>query len=146
VTYARQLGWLHATPEKASKSRMSEYTDSNIEPPLPDVEGAFYLVKALLALGLSESNGMGSVPVSWGNIKAWADATQTDLSPFELETLFQMSKNYANELNIATDPKRPAPYINLSAERIEQNRSAVADKLKNIFQSRIKTTEGDVND
>lgn len=133
----RHLAWLHATPEGSKKSRLKSYKDLDENSSflkLPNIEGAEYLVALLSEVGFVQHTGMGAVAVPWTEIESWLNCTQLDLSVWEKLTLKEMSEAYATELALATDKTRPAPYVP-EVEDIEAQRTRVADKLRNAFQS-----------
>jgi hypothetical protein len=109
---------------------------------LPDLEDAGYLVGLLSELGFVSSNGMGAQPVTWLEIDAWLRATQLDIPIWERLTLKEMSEVYASELSKASAKDAAAPYVPEDVH-IAENRTAVADKIRNVFSSfkRKKTEE-----
>ena len=49
--------------------------------------------------------------LSWKEINSWMQATQRELTPWEVNMLMSMSKAYVSEMHSATDKYRPAPYV-----------------------------------
>lgn len=82
----------------------------DVEPSLPDIGDADYLVKLMDELGGAINNGMALVPVSWTEINAWLNVTKLSLSTWEILTLKAMSAAYSYTLNDASEPNASAPY------------------------------------
>lgn len=134
----RHLGWLHATPEGAKKSRLTSFREQDVDHPfirMPDIEteySAGYLIGLLFEAGLMSSNGMGPVPISWLEIDAWLRVTETELSLWERIKIKQLSEEYVTELALATDKNRPQPYVYLPPVEVI-DRDAVADKIRSFI-------------
>lgn len=54
---------------------------------------------------------MGLSPVSWQEIKAWSELTETKLDLWETLSIKNLSNIYTTELSQGSDPKRAAPYV-----------------------------------
>ena len=91
-----------------------------------ETDGPDYIMQALFSAGPVCATGMGSGPLTWQELHAWNEATQSGLSAWELETVRQLSQSYAAEAHRAREPNAAPPHIE-QAERIE------ADALKKIF-------------
>lgn len=94
ILFARYLGWLHATPEKQSESRLADMTRWQIPPQYPPLERAGYLADMLGELGWCEYSGGYPAPLSWGELSAWQSLTGTELDTWEAELLRQASGEY----------------------------------------------------
>lgn len=75
---------------------------------------------------------MGIVPVTFLEIKSWADVTDIDLTPWEALALHKLSCEYLGEYNQADDPERPAPYCKILTY---DEQKIVSDKAKMWFSS-----------
>ena len=53
-----------------------------------------YLLEAMQNLGWCQSGGMDAAPLSWAEIKAYADCTRDLSEPWEFQTLRDMSMAY----------------------------------------------------
>ncbi len=62
------------------------------EPEIPDA--AEHLWLWFWELDSGRQVGMGHSPLSWGDIKAWMELTQTPLSPWEVGLFKQMDQAY----------------------------------------------------
>jgi len=134
--YVSHLGWLHAIPEGGKKSRLATFKAVDEEHPslkLPDIEehSAGYIIGLLYEAGLMSTSGMGPVPLSWVEIEHWLRCTDRELSLWEKLMVKQLSDEYVNELSLATDRLRPAPYSHVVVDEID--RDAVASKIMAIF-------------
>lgn len=123
--YARTLAWYGATPEKSKHSRLEQIKGNHLQernedgsavinqvdiqlPPIPEELG--YLLGFFIASGQATSSGMGLVPLSWQELKAFREENELDITLFERELLKKMSEAYCAEYHAASDPRRPAPY------------------------------------
>lgn len=78
---------------------------------LPDIPSAFgYLLGYFYLSGQATQTGMGLVPLSWQEIKAFREENELEITLWERELLKKMSEAYCTEYSRASDPKRPAPY------------------------------------
>lgn len=53
---------------------------------------------------------MGSVPLTWHEIRAWAEITETRLSPGDMEALRELSEVFVAAAAEFTGKVAPAPY------------------------------------
>lgn len=67
-----------------------------------------HLVRAITELGWSGNSGMGIIPLSWLEIKSYADATEALSEPWEFRCIREMSSAYTTERN-SNDLLRIAP-------------------------------------
>jgi hypothetical protein len=79
---------------------------------LPEIPDQWnYLLGLFFLSGQVTQTGMGLAPLSWQEIKAFIEVNDLDLMLFEKELLKKMSEAYCAESHRATDPHRPAPYV-----------------------------------
>lgn len=64
----------------------------------------------LVELGITESTGMGSVPISWRELNAWVTGTSLSLAPWEKRLLRRLSAAYLAESREAESEFRPPPW------------------------------------
>jgi hypothetical protein len=84
---------------------------------LPKIPPAFeYLLGYYFLSGQCTQSGMGISPLSWLEIQAFIDVNEIPMLLFEKELLKKMSEAYCAESHKATDPQRPAPYVERKAE------------------------------
>jgi hypothetical protein len=95
--------------ETKSPARIEAYKAAGGGLPLPELTVP-HLYTWLMEAGPIESGAMGSAPLGWPTIRAWAEQTFTPMSAWEARTLRQMSIRYFSELHAAEDPHRPAPF------------------------------------
>ena len=103
---------------------------------LPEVDGCEYLITYLMDVGPAANNGMGQAPVSYSEIKAWAELTDTRLSPWDAEMIRRLSRVYVQESIRAKDPGAPAPY----RDKLDtaQQRAAVVAGFKSLAKRKSK--------
>lgn len=94
ILWAKQAGWIAAKKERAAAE-------------LPPV-AYDYPCQVLLGAGPVEYIGMGdAVGISPQRLESWCRLTAWPLTPWEAETVLDMSKAYANARN---DEKAPMPW------------------------------------
>jgi len=107
---------------------------------LPDIneESAGYLIGLWQEAGLMSSNGMGPVPLSWVDIRAWEESCEVDIPVWEKLVIRELSEAYVSELLLTKEKMRPAPYM---VEDDSLDRSAVANNIYSILSKRIKSSQ-----
>jgi len=133
------LAWLHAAPKQnekdtSPKARMESIRESGGEVELPDLETVEYLAAWWQDIGMVESGGMGQIPLSSGEVIAWATGTGRHLTPWEFSTLRQMSRAYLQMAQEAEQWTCPAPYGSGTWDR-----QVVQDRLRQVFAARGAT-------
>lgn len=102
-------------------------------PPRPLCE---YLADYLWDAGPTLPGGMGHVPLTHSEIKAWQDNTGTELTCWEAQTLRRLSAEYLTESQAAEAPDCPAPW---SSAPTEETREDVSKKVQNAFRTLMST-------
>ena len=110
---------------------------SGIEPRLPDVS-APHIANYLFDIGATEPAGMGETVVSSSEIIAWQTGMGIELNPFEFRSIRVLSGEFLAQKNISGKPDCPAPYAGTSEE---QQRDAVAKKVREMFRARMTTQQ-----
>jgi hypothetical protein len=125
--FARQWGWLGSVPKESKKSRLEtirnpsgklsltpeedEAAQALLEIHLPKIYPAYDFLRGLFFdMGQATSTGMGIVPISWEELRAFRLENDLDLGVWERQTLKKMSEAYCAEYSLGTEPGRPAPY------------------------------------
>ena len=93
----------------------------------------------MFSAGTATQTGMGLVPLSWTEIKAWVDCYDLadTVSPWELILIRKLSEEYCAEYHRASDVRRPEPYLPV-VENVEEVRDKVANQLASIFSGYTK--------
>lgn len=78
---------------------------------MPDIKGAEYILNHLNNLGWCSSSGMGVVALSFTEIKAYMDITDTPLTCDEVLIIKRMSQAYVAELSDKNPNKQSAVNI-----------------------------------
>jgi len=89
----------------------------------------FYLVEYLWEAGASLSTGMGSVPLTWQELKAWQEQTGIELQPWELRIIRKASQEYVVQAQEAHKPDCPPP-----GKIVEQDQLKVAKHIKQVLR------------
>ncbi len=123
------MAWLHATPKPDPRSkraaaehqppaisRLEWYKKKKIPPPMPP-NPMPHIIARLVEIGLTESNGMGSSPLSWQEINAWCDRTLIDLCPWEARLIRALSVAYVAEKAKSESETHPAPWHSAVTQR-----------------------------
>jgi hypothetical protein len=118
------MAWLHATPKPDAGTKRAAMVDADAPPPLSRIAAlkrdgipiqmppnpAKHLVEFLIEIGMSEAAGMGMVPLSWREIRAWCENTRVVLAPWELRLIRRMSAEYLAEGRRAESENAPPPW------------------------------------
>lgn len=120
--YVRQLAWLHAVPRPPADtpraktfdltkalSRLAEQKKQGVDPSMPPCPLP-HMIERLTEIGLTSSNGMGTVPLSWAEIAAWQTNTHIALSPWEARLIRALSAAYVAESRSAEEEGCPSPW------------------------------------
>jgi hypothetical protein len=120
------MGWLHATPTKASHPRIKSCGDN---PPLPTVpDAAQYMTGLLFEIGPATQSGA----LTWQELQSYQHLTGKQLSAWEAQTLRNMAISYVNEYNAGREPTRPAPYVKpMESSQMKQVFKSIARSMKN---------------
>ena len=95
---------------------------------LPPLDGAEYLIDYLMELGPVASGGMGPAPITYSDIKDYAEVTDTDLTPWDAHMLRHLSRVYVGQYNASKEINSPAPYE--EAMDLDMKRKAVVAGFK----------------
>lgn len=71
---------------------------------LPDLSAAQYLLETLFEVGPVQSDGLGVGPLSWLEMKSFADATGGISDPWEFRALRRMSEAYIEGFRQGKNP------------------------------------------
>lgn len=91
------------------KKLQTDKKDDDYQPEMPPIDGG-YLVAYLFEIGPTMTAGMGSGPITHGEIESWQRITGVELNPWEARTLRRLSVDYLVESQKATDIKSEAPW------------------------------------
>lgn len=137
----RHEAWLQAIPDTKDSSGIAEDKKSRREQykeidenhnllQLPEIGSCEYLVKILFDIGPCLNLGMGLCALSWTDISSWQECTGVELDAWQANLIRRLSIEYAQEYSAASDPNRPAPYIEETFDREE-----VGDRLYAVLKS-----------
>jgi hypothetical protein len=125
--FARQLGWLHAVPDREKRSRMATLESIGGDLRLPDLHRGEYLAQMMMELGPTRSNGMGDGPTDWDVIAPFGEANGLDLG--DMQTLAAMCRGYYRTREASTQPYALAP-VDETGDPVADRRRAVAEGLR----------------
>lgn len=80
-----------------------------VEPQLPEVGEAVYLLEALMDMRIAVEGDYGPRPQTWTEVLAFSEATHKAKEHWERQVLFDMSWDYVQELKKATSPFLKSP-------------------------------------
>jgi hypothetical protein len=129
ILYCRHLGWLAATPEgqKQARHELSAYADLLDLEPEPE---AVPIVMQAKECGFYAQGGMGATPITWQEVKAWADATGNE-SLWMNDAVKACSEAYVSEYYAGKDPMRPSP---IKVDSVDRGRKAVEEQFKRLMK------------
>lgn len=94
-------------PEGKTESRGRTFPPDDPLLKLPETKHGAYLLDSLSELGFARQ---GPEPIDYQEMKAWADLTDTSLTPWESETLRMLSESYVVQLHRSKDANAAPPY------------------------------------
>lgn len=141
--YVKHLAWLQAAPDlteaeakagKKKKPRMEVYTKGHGYSFMPQVT-ANYLLSELQNAGLAKSGANGIEPLSWTELKAYVDLTDSALQPWECEAMIEVSRTYVRSYHAASDNTMPPPYVTENEDELEQHQQWVIENDEALSRS-----------
>lgn len=102
---------------------------------MPDVGYAEYVLRMLIDIGISSSNGMGLAPISWTEIKSWDEVTRGSLRPWEAETIMELSRHFVSKFNEYDKKNVYSDHVVIEDPVIDK--AKVADKVGAFFKMLI---------
>jgi hypothetical protein len=84
---------------------------------MPDIDFGFtHLIEWIHELGFFLNGGMGAIPLSYSEIKAFSDLTQNPVTPFDAKVLRDMSNAFISTQEKAKDSECKDPLLELNEE------------------------------
>lgn len=154
--YVRHTAWLAAVPEAPKVATLSRTAappprltrlqqlqkerGESYQPPMPPLDDGAYLIGYLWEVGPTLPNGMGSSPLTHGELAAWQGNTGIALKPWEARWLRRLSSEFLAELHQAEAADRPAPYVDVETEGTPSavQRAHVARSLHDSIEGLMK--------
>jgi hypothetical protein len=130
VLWARQRGWLDATPSKGTTR--NGVPSAKTLPPIDPLDRA--ISQDLMALGAMAEGPMGPMALTFRDINEWALALEHVVTGRQAELMVLMSRHYTHEFKLASNTKgaHTRPY------RLSTGSDEVSGRLKGFFRSRQK--------
>jgi len=102
---------------------------------MPEIDPSVnHLVELFYLSGMATSTGMGLVPLSWQELRAFRLENKLDLLLWEREALQRMSASYCREYALSSDPQRPAPYVPQNQQDEEEANIKAAMRMLQMTQ------------
>ena len=111
-----------------AEERREKYPDDPL--PLPEIDCP-ELAGFLFAAGPTQAGGMGEIPLTAQELRAWEDGCGLSLTPWEFQTVLMMSGAYTSEKYEAKDAARPEP---MAPQLDGDKRQAIAKNIRNILR------------
>ena len=96
-----------ATHGKSGKSRLALFEMLKADPPFPDIDDRGDLIDTMQDIGWGLSTGMGASQLPSHEIKAWAEMSGEDLTPWEFRVIRRMSSAYVSGMSAEAAPYEP---------------------------------------
>jgi len=112
--------------EKEQRSRQLDPKDSRLK--LPDHAQGAYLIEMLSQIGFARQ---GPEPIDYQEIAAWCSLTDTDLTPWETETLHKLSESYVVQLHRSKDANAEPPY---DVRTLDEMRKRSSSQFQRLFK------------
>jgi hypothetical protein len=133
----RQIAWYNTAPSDSKgiklKTRLQSLLDEGetpIYPPRPIFEN---IINWLFDAGPVMAGGMGSAPLSHGEIRAWMDNTGEVITAWEVRTIRRLSNDYVAAIQDAEKPDCKAPFSD--SEEAKKRINAELERKLNLFFS-----------
>jgi len=132
------LAWLHSTPKNPKSNKLQNKTEQRdltrgekIEQNggsilYPYVGEASYLLDYWQGAGMVCPSGMGPTALTSCELESWQRCSGIQLTPWEFQTIRDMSRAYINQSAASDDLNCPPPYIE---QVLEFDRNIVAKKI-----------------
>jgi hypothetical protein len=104
------------------------------EPDLPKVSGQNILIEYLLRIGQGLQTGMGLVNLPYSEIDAWCRRVRINLTGWQSETLYLMSRAYVGQLLESKNRDCEPPYMAGIARR-KKPVEDIGDGILKAFES-----------
>lgn len=122
LTYARFLGWLHATPYKGTRSRAEELRAFGNTPDYPKTRSPV-MVYLFAELGSLTPGGVPH-PITWGEIDAWNSVRNIGIGPNAALILHEMSDAYISSYHRSSREHAECPI-----EKSKSNEDLIISRL-----------------
>lgn len=129
--YVKCMAWLHAVPDKTSKSRAKQL-GTGIMDSVEVSRESQVLVSLVTECGLCRADANGINPLAWSDIDAWANCIG-GATPWEAKVIRDLSVEYVVELRAATEPSRVFPAYEQDEDAA---RAAVRAQLKSFIRAK----------
>lgn len=104
------------------------------EPELPAVNSQKILIEYLLRIGQGLQTGMGLVNLPYSEIDAWCKRVKIELTGWQSETLYMMSRAYVGQLLEAKNRDCEPPYSSISRKKKSHSEN-LGDGILKAFES-----------
>jgi hypothetical protein len=122
----RHLAWLHVVPEGEKEQRAKQLDPQDSRLKLPDHAQGAYLIEMLSQIGFARQ---GPAPIDYQEIAAWCSLTDTDLTPWEADTLHKLSESYVVQLHRSKDANAEPPYDVRTLDEMRERSSSQFQRL-----------------
>ena len=121
------------TPVKR-RNRLQTWLDRDLRITMPPVELFTHMIEWFAEVGPAVTGMSGFVPITFTEVKNWAEGTNTELTTWEFRTLVKMSKQFCYQYDLGSDPMCEAPYeMEVFEEDLVVMRAKANDKIKAMF-------------
>lgn len=135
------MGWLRATPKYPKdykgdkKTRIATRIDKGLsEGYAPINEEYKFMIDWWKELGMFSDLGNGPCPLTFQEVKAWAELTGSKLTSWRSRLLVKMSQQYCALLRTSDGKDMSPPHkIEVTEEEMQTVRNEVANKISSMF-------------
>jgi hypothetical protein len=111
--------------------------DDEWHPPMPEVDGASYLLGYLFEMGPAMAGAGGPVVISHQEIESWQRLHRIRLAPWEVKFLRRLSGEYIGQQRDAEKQSCPAPWTD--EDTTQEQAAFAADALRKRLTAVAKT-------
>lgn len=105
--------------------------EQGLEWPLPELDDGMHIINALMSAGPMQAGAMGPAALSWQEIQAWQQSTQTPVQPHELSMLRELSCEYLDQWFKSKDRFCPSPELVLPQAEMAKK---LVPHIKNVLR------------
>ncbi len=134
--WIRQIAWLQTPidpefkPSKKSESRISSNDQKDFLSQIHPDAYSSYLISLAQSMGLYKNSGFGHEPISWSEMKAWSEITNTKITPWEAKVLMKLSIAFVYQMSISKNSSCISPVVEVDEDELKLRRSNISNAFK----------------
>lgn len=135
------MAWLKVAPDdnkkgsvKQKKTRLQAWVDRGLDVDMPPVNNLPFMIEWFDEVGPGSQGMSGLVPLTFTEVKSWAEGTNTELTDWEFRTIVRMSRQFCYQYDISSDPNCEAPYeMQVDDDSMARMRAKADEQIRSMF-------------